>query len=89
MRLQFPDKKGNPVDLVAGFDSPESYNKHPYTNHNFCIGATIGRYAGRISGGGFPLKGTFYPLEHDQGVHLHGGNDGFDKQFWNLKYYFG
>jgi len=85
MRLQVPDKYGNLVDVVSGYNDPKGYFTKPYTNHNFCMGATIGRYAGRLSGGGFLINGDFYPITNVKGVQLHGGDKAFDKQFWELK----
>lgn len=73
-----PDREGHPVDLVLGFDSLEGYlGSHPF------FGVTVGRVAGRISGGSFVLNGKEYSLElNDPPNHLHGGSSGFDKQLW-------
>lgn len=84
MRLQFPNREGKLQDLILGYDDPKNYLLPPYNQYNYCIGATIGRYAGRISNGGFTLENTFYPLPNDNGVHLHGGGNGFDKQLWSV-----
>ena len=43
-----------------------------------CIGAVVGRYAGRIAGGRFTLDGKEYRLTRNlKGNHLHGGRHGF------------
>lgn len=84
MSLNFPNKFGLLQEVVAGYDDPKYYTQPPYTNFNFCLGASIGRYAGRISGGGFELNGNFYELPTEDGIHLHGGNMGFDKQIWTI-----
>lgn len=47
-------------------------------------GAVIGRVANRIAGGKFTLNGTTYSLTKNDGENtLHGGSNGFDKQFFN------
>ena len=49
-----------------------------------CIGAVVGRYAGRIAGGRLPLGGREYRLTRNQkGNHLHGGRHGFHTRVWN------
>lgn len=83
-RLQYPDRHGVLQDLVAGYDDPKAYTQLPYTQHNFCMGASIGHYAGRISGGGFTLEDTFYQLSGEEGIQLHGGKQGFDKHYWEV-----
>ncbi|MDC6352563.1 galactose mutarotase [Zeaxanthinibacter sp. PT1] len=67
------------IDLVVGLNDPEDYK-----NDENSLGACIGRFAGRISGGGFMLDGTFYRLAEENGVHLHGGNKGFAKREWTI-----
>ncbi len=84
MRLQVLNKKGELQDVVVGYEDPAFYNLPPYTEHNFCIGATIGRYAGRISKGGFELDNQRFELPLVEGIHLHGGAEGFDKQLWTV-----
>jgi len=78
--LKVPDKEGNPVDIVLGYDSLEGYLKDTYY-----FGATIGRYANRIANGEFRLDGKTYKLaKNDNNInHLHGGNKGFSKRLWN------
>ncbi|MBN1686523.1 MAG: galactose mutarotase [Spirochaetales bacterium] len=77
----FPDRKGNAGEITLGFDSIEGYEgANPY------FGATIGRYANRISGGGFALAGKTYRLAvNDSGVHLHGGKAGFNRKMWSAE----
>ena len=68
--LTVPDKKGNMVDVVMGYDTIEEYEK----NDGY-LGATVGRFANRIKGGKFSLNGKEYTLALNDGKnHLHGGN---------------
>jgi len=49
------------------------------------LGATVGRYANRISGGCFALDGRSYALDVNNGPHtLHGGHLGFDRLAWDV-----
>ncbi len=77
----FPDRKGNPGEITLGCDSIDGYEgENPY------FGATIGRYANRISGPGFSLGGKTYSLAgNDSGVHLHGGEAGFNRKMWRAE----
>lgn len=79
--LTVPDKKGNMVDVVMGYDTIEEYEK----NDGY-LGATVGRFANRIKDGKFSLNGKEYTLALNDGKnHLHGGNVGFNKYIWNAK----
>jgi aldose 1-epimerase len=48
------------------------------------FGSVIGRFANRISGGGFTIDGERHDLEsvNGDGVHIHGGKTGFHRQLW-------
>lgn len=76
--LKAPDRAGNVVDIVLGFDSLDGYLKeNPY------FGAVVGRYGNRIAGGKFSLDGHEYTLARNNGGNsLHGGLQGFDKKVW-------
>ena len=50
-----PDKNGNPVDVVLGYDTLEAY-----VSDDCYLGATIGRVANRIKGASFQLNGKTY-----------------------------
>ena len=78
-RLMVLDKNNSPINVVVGLELPEAYFEDKKS-----LGATIGRYAGRISGGGFNLDHSNYQLQQEEGVHLHGGKNGFSKKFWNI-----
>lgn len=79
--LTAPDKNGNFEDIVLGYDSLSGYLKaSPY------FGALIGRYGNRIGKGKFTLDGKQYQLpQNNNGNHLHGGPNGFDKRFWSIE----
>lgn len=79
--LVVPDKDGNPVDVVLGFDTMEDYMAQ-----TCYIGALIGRFGNRINQGKFTLGGVDYTLAVNNGPnHLHGGDIGFDKQIWTVE----
>ncbi len=81
--LNVPDKKGEPGDIVLGFDTLEEYlGPHPY------FGCIVGRCANRISKGKFIIDGKEYVLVQNAGKnHLHGGIEGFDKKIWTSEAY--
>lgn len=78
-KILVKDKYGKQINVVAGFEDPNDY----LTDPNF-LGACVGRYAGRISGGRFILDGSEYPIYQKDGVHLHGGKKGFGRKYWIL-----
>jgi len=79
--LKVPDRKGQFVDVVLGYDKLEDYLKDsPY------FGALIGRYGNRIARGKFTLNGTEYTLATNNYPNaLHGGPKGFDKRVWKAR----
>ncbi|MCE2612670.1 galactose mutarotase [Flavobacteriaceae bacterium D16] len=77
--LLFRDKKGNWQNMVVGLKGPEEYLKDSVS-----LGACVGRFAGRISSGGFTLDEVFYPLHNEAGIHLHGGKEGFAYKYWEI-----
>jgi aldose 1-epimerase len=76
-----PDRNGVKKNIVAGFSDPIQYlSEHPY------LGCTIGRFANRIANGKFRIDGRSYSLPINDGVnHLHGGDNGFHKQMWEVE----
>ena len=78
-----PDRKGQPANVVLGFDTLDRYLKgHPF------FGAIAGRVANRIGKGTFTIDGQTYQLAVNNGPnHLHGGNVGFDKKLWKVEGY--
>ncbi len=78
--LCVPDRHGHCTDVVLGYADLAGYLAEP----NY-FGATIGRYANRISGGRFTLDGHEYALARNDGPNaLHGGIAGFDKRLWTI-----
>lgn len=76
-----PNRKGELVDVVLGYDTLEEYQKH-----TMFLGATVGRVANRIKGARFTLNGREYRLTANMnGNCLHGGNVGFDKKLWKAE----
>ena len=81
LSLEVPDKDGNLVDVVLGFDSLRAYEQS-----NPFFGALVGRYGNRIANGRFTLDGKVYELvKNNNGNHLHGGTKGFDKVVWKVE----
>ena len=79
--LFVPNRKGEHVDVVLGYDTIEDYQK----NFMF-LGATIGRVANRIKDAHFTLNGVEYKLAANNGsACLHGGMVGFDKKIWQAQ----
>lgn len=78
-KILFRDKNGKELNLVVGFENPEDY-----IEDKIVLGACVGRFAGRISKGGFRINNTTYNLYAKDGVHLHGGKNGFGKKYWSL-----
>ncbi len=76
--LFVPDKDGQLVDVVLGYDNIEGYLKN---GPNF--GATVGRHANRIGNAEFVINGVQYKLDKNDGKNnLHSGFDGFHKRVW-------
>lgn len=82
--LHVPDKDKKLVNVVVGLQEPEDYLSKIYLDKGLYLGASIGRWAGRISGGNFKIGAELYSLYNENGVHLHGGKEGFDKKYWNI-----
>ena len=70
------------VDVAFG----TSLNEAEHEKWDIFAGATLGRYAGRITGSKFTLDGTEYQLAPNRdGFQLHGGPMGFGNSFWQAK----
>ena len=79
----FSLKFGN-TNVIVGPADPETYLSEIYHTRGKFFGASVGRYAGRISQGGFEIDGVNYPIFEREGVHLHGGKNGFSYKFWEV-----
>jgi aldose 1-epimerase len=88
--VEFPDRRGEPRNIVLGFRSLQEYVKY---NPAPCpanpegagtyFGALIGRYANRIAAGLFQIEGSGYRVPTNDGPNaLHGGDVGFDQKVW-------
>lgn len=83
--LALPNRKGEFINVVVGLSGAEEYVKEAYVNEGLYLGATIGRCAGRISKKQVTIDGKTFPIHHTNGVHLHGGKEGFDKKIWKVE----
>lgn len=82
--LKIKDAEGNLINVVVGPNNKEDYVTEEYRQKNMCFGASIGRYAGRISEGEFILDGKALKLFQKNGVHLHGGKKGLQHKVWDM-----
>ncbi len=82
--IMVPNRKGEMVDVVLGFDSIQAY--FPEANATD-FGASVGRYANRINQGRFVLDGDTVQLpRNDHGHCLHGGTD-MGTKGWQYRVY--
>lgn len=73
--------EGHDLPLVLGFAKFEDYLSYsPY------FGATVGRFANRISQGRFSIDGREFQLDQNEtsGNHLHGGTKGISHRNWKV-----
>ena len=76
--LVVPDREGNPVDVLLGYDTLREYEEG-----DAFFGALIGRVGNRLGGAKFSIDGTEYRVSRNEPFHsLHGGFRGFDKVVW-------
>lgn len=79
--LLVPDRTGVHRDIVLGYDTLQEYE----TQDGY-LGATVGRFANRISKGQFSLNGVVYTVASNDGEnHLHGGARGFSHRVWSIE----
>jgi aldose 1-epimerase len=75
-----PDRKGACDNVVLSLADLRAYESRA----NF--GSLLGRYANRISGGGFTLDGRRYELNGGvQGITSHGGPGGYGARHWSAQ----
>lgn len=79
--LEAPDRAGHLANVVLGLPTLRDYEtRNPH------MGTLVGRYANRIGGGRFMLDGRTVELDrNDGGNTLHGGTQGFGKQWWSIE----
>ena len=79
--LTIPDRNGRLGEVVLGLDTLADTLER---SRNF--GTTVGRYAGRIENGRFPLDGRTIQLDTGGGAHSsHGGPIGFARRNWSVR----
>lgn len=84
--FKVPTQDGKITDIVLGFEDVNMYNCEEYLSNYPYFGAICGRVANRIKNGRFTLDGVEYILErNNNGSHLHGGAEGFDKKIWQVE----
>jgi len=80
--LKVPSSVRAADDILLGFSSFDGYVNNRY------FGVTVGRFANRISGAKFSLRGKEYHLSKNHGEHsLHGGRLAFSKLLWKAEAY--
>jgi aldose 1-epimerase len=84
--LKIPLKNGEIIDVVLGFDTLEPYVESFNLASAPYLGATVGRYAGRIHNSTFSLNGQKVLLNKNNNDNsLHGGVVGFSQKVWTVK----
>ncbi|MDE6358436.1 MAG: galactose mutarotase [Duncaniella sp.] len=81
--LMVPDRDGNMLDVVLGFDSIAAYYPE---NNKTDFGAAIGRYGNRIDHGRLVIDGDSIQLPvNNFGHSLHGGPNGWQYQVYSAE----
>lgn len=76
-----PAVNGKQENVVLGYDRIENY----FADRNY-LGATIGRFANRISGASFTMDGQSYLLDKNDGDNCnHGGFSGFNRKIFESR----
>lgn len=82
LSLKVPDKRGQQVDVVLGYDNLAEYEG----NSGTYFGATVGRNANRIGKATFPIGDKLYTLAKNDGENnLHSGPDGYSFRVWQTE----
>ena len=77
--IEVPDRDGRFANVVVNLPERDDYLR---TSRIYCLGALVGRYAGRIAGAGY--DGHRLPANEGPNT-LHGGDDGFDVRDWQVE----
>ena len=81
--IRVPDAKGRFANVALSFGNIADYENK---NGGYALGASMGRYAGRIAGARFAVDGKEYRLAANDGPNsLHGGPGGFDTRVWRVE----
>lgn len=84
--LKIPISTGKIVDVVLGFENLKNYQASFHLPSPPYFGSVVGRYAGRIHNGNFAIEQKHFKLTKNHGDnHLHGGEKGLSKVFWQIK----
>ena len=79
--LFVPFDSGQKTDVVLGFPEDKDLLENPSS-----MGVIVGRYGNRIANGRFELEGKEYQLAQNlKGHHLHGGDMGFQRRYWQAE----
>ncbi len=79
--IYFPDKNGNPADVLLGFGSIEAYQKNSASH-----GAVVGPFANRIANARFTIDDVTYDLPVNNGnACLHSGPDSWYRKVWDYE----
>lgn len=85
VRLIVPGRDEKFRDVVLGYDDVSGYEKG-----GFFFGATVGRFANRISSASLDMNGRHYILTANDGPNtLHGGRDFYNQRLWSPVISFG
>ena len=81
-----PDRDGNMLDVLLGYDNVTGYEEH----RRDCFGALIGRNANRIANAQVTINDVVYKLDqNDNENNLHSENHGMNCILWDVKEYTG
>lgn len=87
LSLLVPDTQANLVDVIVGPASISQLTDPDSGLAAWCMGSSVGPFAGRISGGGFTLNDKPYVLNELGEVCLHSGPEGWQHQNWEVRSY--
>ncbi|MDT0645985.1 aldose epimerase family protein [Zunongwangia sp. F260] len=83
--MKMDDSTGKRVNVIVSPRRPEDFLTARYKDYNKLFGASIGRFAGRISKEEFSIGKEKYVLPQKNGEHLHGGAEGFQYKLWHVE----